>query len=381
MSANPNTKKILMLNAVLTNNGDAALVFGLYESLNSRGHDVSILTMHYDKIKKNYTNYPLLKDRSSAWIFIKLPWLRRIFIALQLLMLKEFKEADVVLGCPGGYMNSTYGIRNKLLIFMLSKRRGKATGIYAQSFGPFNADDCSRMKDGARNLDLIQARDQWSFDNLMHCGLEEKQVSLSNDAAFLLGPMRANAEVKKVAFSVRDWKADGRSLDEYDKMVVAMVEHLISFGYSVDFLSTCQGIEGYVDDSITAARIQSKLPIELRGRTELILGFRPLDELRRELTRYELVIGTRLHMCVMAMKSGVPALNISYEEKGRAMYDYLGFGMFTVDYNQAPAEAVDILLKFIQEVPVLRKKVVEAMASQRTKAIVHLDTALETLIK
>jgi hypothetical protein len=63
------------------------------------------------------------------------------------------------------------------------------------------------------------------------------------------------------------------------------------------------------------------------------------------------------------------------------MYDYLGFGMFTVDYNQAPAEAVDILLKFIQEVPVLRKKVVEAMASQRTKAIVHLDTALETLIK
>jgi colanic acid/amylovoran biosynthesis protein len=264
---------------------------------------------------------------------------------------------------------------------MLSKRRGKATGIYAQSFGPFNADDCSRMKDGARNLDLIQARDQWSFDNLMHCGLEEKQVSLSNDAAFLLGPMRANAEVKKVAFSVRDWKADGRSLDEYDKMVVAMVEHLISFGYSVDFLSTCQGIEGYVDDSITAARIQSKLPIELRGRTELILGFRPLDELRRELTRYELVIGTRLHMCVMAMKSGVPALNISYEEKGRAMYDYLGFGMFTVDYNQAPAEAVDILLKFIQEVPVLRKKVVEAMASQRTKAIVHLDTALETLIK
>jgi colanic acid/amylovoran biosynthesis protein len=380
MQAHSNSKKILLLNAVLTNNGDAALVFGLYEALLRKGHQVSILTMHYNKIKDSYSKYPLLNDRSSAWIFIKLPWLRRFFIAIQLLSLKEFKEADMIVGCPGGYMNSTYGIRNKLLIFFLSKRRGKATGIYAQSFGPFNDADCARMKVGSRHIDLIQARDQWSLDNLLDCGLDESQVQLTNDAAFLLAPMRANEKAKKVAFSVRDWSADGRRIEDFDKMVVAMIEHLVSFGYVVDFLSTCQGIAGYVDDAAAAARIQAKLPKELLSQTQLIEGFRPLNELREKLMSYDFVVGTRLHMCVLAMKSGVPALNISYEEKGRAMYSYLGFGNFTIDYNQEPSEAVKLMLSFIKELPVLKVRVVEVMENQRLKAEDNLTRGLSELI-
>ena len=47
-------KKILITNAMPTNNGDAALIFGLYEKLIGDGYDVSISTMRYETVKNIY---------------------------------------------------------------------------------------------------------------------------------------------------------------------------------------------------------------------------------------------------------------------------------------------------------------------------------------
>ena len=58
-------KKILITNAMPTNNGDAALIFGLYEKLIGDGYDVSISTMRYETVKNIYPNIKWYNDELS----------------------------------------------------------------------------------------------------------------------------------------------------------------------------------------------------------------------------------------------------------------------------------------------------------------------------
>ena len=54
-------KKILIANAVPTNNGDAALIFGLYNKLVKEGYEVIISTTRYETVKKLYPNIKWVK--------------------------------------------------------------------------------------------------------------------------------------------------------------------------------------------------------------------------------------------------------------------------------------------------------------------------------
>ncbi|MFO5361513.1 polysaccharide pyruvyl transferase family protein, partial [Salmonella enterica subsp. enterica serovar Stanley] len=65
-----------------------------------------------------------------------------------------------------------------------------------------------------------------------------------------------------------------------------------------------------------------------------------LNDLQALIRQYDFIIGTRLHMCLLAWINNVPAFNISYEEKGRESYRYLGLDAYTIDFN-----ATDILTK------------------------------------
>ncbi|MCB0760505.1 MAG: polysaccharide pyruvyl transferase family protein [Flavobacteriales bacterium] len=370
---------VFIINAVLTNNGDAALVFGLHDALRKEGVSSTILTMHYDQIKDFYGNYPLVRDRSSAWIFIKLPWLRSVFARWQMKTFPAFREAAVILGCPGGYMNSTYGVANKLALFREAKQKGKRSAIYAQSFGPFTAFDQELMRSYQGDIDVMMARDGWSVQNLVECGVDATRIMQSNDAAFLLDDLSSLNQSRRVAVSVRDWKADGRDTKVYERMMVAMIESVVMDGYDVVMLSTCQGLPGYVDDSKCAQRIVGLLSDDVRQNVQVDSGYHTLDELRELLRHFHFTIGTRLHMCVLSMKSGTPALNISYEEKGRAMYEYLGFKEYTIDYNGDSEQAVAALKKFGERIEELRPKVWDAMQHQHTKALEHLRDLLKCL--
>ena len=361
------TRKALIVHAILTNNGDAALVVALYNQLVAAGYECKIATLHYDKIKASYPDLPLEKDWNSSKISIKLPFLRGIIAKTQFRWRKSFKEADLVVGCPGGYMNSFYGFSHKQLIFKMAKAMGKATAIYSQSFGPFDTTGEQTLKSGAMYIDVLLARDKRSVDTLKDLGLEQKTIR-SNDAAFLLEPMHNKAVAGKVAFSVRDWRFDQRDQRAFDNLVVGLAKQLVKEGYDITFLSTCQGIAGYVDDSRTATRIVSALPEEVKKSVSVDSEYRNLDELRERLTDFELVVGTRLHMCILAMLSGAPAFNISYEFKGKELYDYMNWKDLSIDYNADPDEAVAALSQFLVSKELLKQQLPQKIKDQRLAA-------------
>ena len=99
------------------------------------------------------------------------------------------------------------------------------------------------------------------------------------------------------------------------------------------FLSTCQGIPGYVDDSRVALEIKQQLPADLRSRCEVDRSrYRP-EELIRALGQCDAYIGMRLHACVLAMLAGVPAMGLGYEDKTWQIFRQMGFESYQTRFD------------------------------------------------
>lgn len=175
-------------------------------------------------------------------------------------------------------------------------------------------------------------RDQVSLDRVNELG-SFSNVSLTKDAAFLLQPIRGVKNPKTIAISVREWKQEGRDESAYIHLIHKIVKYLIDRGYKITFLSTYQGDIRYTNDSLMASKIVSKLEPELVKNIVVDGQYYNLSQVTDKLTTFEYVIGTRLHMCILAWLSGTPALNISYEEKGRECYEYLDIPQFSIDFN------------------------------------------------
>lgn len=342
---------ILINNVVPLNNGDMALFYPLYEHLSNLGYSVKIATYYYKLAKEFYPNIPFVKELGQHKIFVKLPFLKPIALPILYLLSKPYKNADIIIGAPGGYVNSNYSIKSSLSIFQIAKFFGKKTAIYSQSIGPLNDKDAIFLKKLITNsIDFVFVRDEYSFQLLKRLNVKKSKYKLTKDAAFLLKFKQTQKnKYKKVAFSVREWSYENRSIGLYKKMVVEFVKICIDRGYNIDFLSTCQGLKNYKNDANLAQVIYESLEFEYQNKVNVLSYYYIFDDFYKKIEDYEFVIGTRLHMCITALTKNIPAFNISYEVKGTECYNYLGLNDYSIDYNEDITKAIDSLNNFIDK--------------------------------
>lgn len=352
----PRNLNILINNAVPLNNGDVALFISLYRFLVKEGFTVQIAAYHYELSKKLYSNLPITKELGQNRIFVKLPILKQLLLPFLFLFSKPYRKADIIIGVPGGYINSNYSIKNSLLIYKIAKFFKKRTAIYSQSVGPFNKSDAVFFKRLMRNsLDYIFVRDNYSYKLMTTLNIPKDKFKLTKDAAFLLDYKQTKKNnLKKVAFSVREWNFDNRKIEIYKKNIIELVKITIDNGYTIDFLSTCQGVSGYKNDANLAKEIYDYIEPKYQGRITVLNNFYLFDDFYQKLEDYEFVVGTRLHMCIMAFTKMIPAFNISYEVKGKECYNYLGFSEYSIDYNEENLNAVNSYKNFIKKTDKMR---------------------------
>lgn len=342
----------MITNAVPTNNGDAALVLGLYEKLKDRGYDVVISTMKYDLIKDMYPNVKWIKseldlNKFEKAIFKIFPVIGKKYMDMQISKRKEYKDIDVIISAPGGYVNSYYGFEKKFYCMDLIKKKCDCKLImYSQSVGPLNDKDIEVLERYINNFDLFMVRDQVSYDNVK----KYNNVIKTNDAAFLLKEINADKNItNKVAISVREWGHDGRNELNYINLIRSIVIKCIENGNNVEFISTCQGIKNYVDDSKIAYKIKEELDDKYKPYVEVNNKVYSLNELRNYISNFKFVIGTRLHMCILSIISGIPAFNISYEVKGKECYNILNLNQYSIDYNDEINKSLEKIQEFIDD--------------------------------
>ncbi len=342
--------KVLITHAVPVNNGDTALLLALYSSLIKQGYEVKIATFYYSFVKDRYPDLPFIKELTDYYFLRKLPFLKGVFMRLNFLFNKSYRENDLFIACPGGYVNSYYQLKYALMPLRLAKKNGAKTAIYSQSIGPFNSVDEKLFTQASNFLDVVLVRDAYSEDIIKKINYSGKYLR-TKDAGFLLTQVPSQElKTTKVAVSVRAWGHDQRDMQKYIDLVLTLCLKVLSVGYSVEFLSTCQGVKGYKDDAKLAYEIKQGLLKEnpqYESRVTVFSKYLTLKELMEKLQGYSFVVGTRLHMCILAWVNKVPAFNISYEIKGLECYRYLGVPAYSVDFNADTERAERQLTIFI----------------------------------
>jgi colanic acid/amylovoran biosynthesis protein len=184
-----------------------------------------------------------------------------------------------------------------------------------------------------------------------------------------------------VAVSVREWTHDKRDMESFLKMIESFCEVVLNKGFDIEFVSTCQGVRGYRDDSQVAAvvrdRIMEKYP-DMIGRITVDSSYHTYYELVDLLnTKYCFTVGTRLHMCILSLINGTPAFNVSYEVKGVECYKYLGLEKYSVDFNEPFVTAQEKFESFLENYKSIRGSLLDRLLPIHEESKVSLNTFLK----
>lgn len=338
--------KILIENTMPLNNGDAALIFSVGDKFVEEGHEVHYSTPSLKKIKEIYPEKNWIQSFLPLKA-IKIPIIGLIILIVLLIFSKKHRSFDAVISAPGGYINSYYSFKRRLQLMGIYKLLlKKKIYMYSQSIGPFSEEGEKIFSKYIKYFDMFYVRDDISMKRALDLG-DFGNIFQTKDAAFLLKSItHPKLKSNKVAISVREWKFDDRNKKVYFSLIKDIVTYFYEKGYEITFLSTCQGDSTYRDDSIIAKEIYKQLDMSIQKNVTVDDQFYNLYSLRKKLTEFDYVVGTRLHMCILSWLSGTPALNISYEEKGKESYKYLNIEKFSLDYNFS-GETESILNDFI----------------------------------
>lgn len=357
MQKNAKGINILINNFVPLNNGDVALVYALYRQLIIGGYKVEIASYDYKFAKELYPKIPLVEELGQSKIFMKLPFIKPLVQPFLFIFSKPYRNADIIIGAAGGYINSNYSIKNSLSIYKIAKYFGKKCAIYSQSVGPLNDKDSKFFKKLMKHsIDYVFVRDTYSLKVLNELNISKDKFRLTKDAAFLLEHNAIpKTNSKKVAISVREWNYDGRSIEVFEKMIQEFIKICVDRDYTIEFLSTCQGLKKYKDDAKLAQEIFNNLDANYQQKVTVLSDYYLFDDFYKKLEDYEFVIGTRLHMCITSLTKNIPAFNISYVVKGKECYNYLNLSKYSIDYNENLEKALTSLNNFIDESDAIRK--------------------------
>ncbi|MFC4652860.1 polysaccharide pyruvyl transferase family protein [Lactococcus nasutitermitis] len=341
---------ILIENAVPLNNGDAALIFSIGNQFESKGDIVYYSTFNYKRVKAKYPDKNWIKSPLMKRMITKIPGIGTIYLLCLLLINPIYRQMDAVVSAPGGYINSFYGVKKKIkLLSLFRKVLNKPIYMYSQSIGYLTNKDQEILAKSMACFELFYVRDQKSMDRIKNIGTFDN-VYQTKDAAFLLpiNHIKQTTRTNKIAISVREWNEKPEEIQDFKENIKNIVKYLVSQKYEITFLSTCQGEAGYPDDSIIAYEIVNELIKEDKVDGVLVDDTcYKLDELIVKLDEYEFVIGTRLHMCILSWINGIPAFNISYEDKGRECFDYLGIQEYCIEYGKSYEEINTKIQKFL----------------------------------
>jgi polysaccharide pyruvyl transferase WcaK-like protein len=225
-------------------------------------------------------------------------------------------------------------------------------------------------------VDAALLRDQGSFELVAGLAKQEKLL-LAHDGIFLSG-LRTDVEDNleqsprfetkpRIGLNLRLWFHFANSWIPYQfarktylaraekpisrivDSLAALIRHLrLEHNAEILLLSMYEpGIEPWEDDGPLLDRLKS-LFVEDEG----VVLFRDdvtIESFADTVGRLDLMIGTRLHSALIALRMGVPALHIAYTDKGRAIYDDLGIADWIIGIDEL-LDSPEPLIKLTDEV-------------------------------
>lgn len=266
----------------------------------------------------------------------------------------------------GDSFTTLYGDRRYEYVNMpkrLTLRLGVPLVLMPQTYGPFDDHRRPEVIQFLRSASMVWARDERSrsiADQLMG----SPQTRISCDVAFTL-PARIDPAlaIERGTGAVIGVNVSGLLGNESDDTVRA------AYGFRVSYFETVRLLlqrlleadasalvylvphvvvprEHPENDAKACERVLSSLPSELRSRVRVTPEPADAGAAKGMIAGFDFFIGTRMHACIAALSSGVPAGAIAYSDKTRGVFETVGLGEQVADPRSTdkPEEIVDRLL-------------------------------------
>ena len=255
---------------------------------------------------------------------------------------KAFCEADLVLMAH----DSFYAPRYHSCIALFCAALKKPVAIYAGTTQHKLFHTAPGEKEAARKMlrfamskvPLILVREKFSYDNLMHLGLDPKkqQIEVHADLAFIVDPSspeRASELMEKeeipqdrplvgMTMSLRqaqhafyDLPLEER-VKKSMKVLTEAIDHITgTLGANIVFIPHSVGPSRFLDDRATADMI-----IENAAHKDRIFNMRTeysVRDLKALAGRLDMAVGARLHFIVDALCHNVPSILLTHKGEAR----------------------------------------------------------------
>ncbi|KMQ74614.1 polysaccharide pyruvyl transferase family protein [Marinobacter subterrani] len=293
--------------------------------------------------------------------------------------LKRYNNADIIVSAGGTYLVENYNLEPRIFEFKLALAAEVPIVLFTQSLGPFtNPKNVLEFRKIFERVDLLLLRDQRSLENTREIGCKAGNVHVVPDAAFALASgARAKFSsdgqtIRKVAISVRSLEFFNEEKKElYRHSISCLASELIkTMSCEVVFISTCQGIESYwTDDSREAKIIADMVSPDLRESIKIDSRNRQPHQFIEDISEFDLVIATRMHAAILALVAGVVTIGVAYEFKLVELFEGLEMENQYTDVDSLSGEKLISLVKTaIDDYEVVRKIIEKKVAHLRTAA-------------
>jgi colanic acid/amylovoran biosynthesis protein len=368
-----------------SNKGDAAILAGQIQDLRRERTDltVDVMTLDYTDVGTVFEGAPVhlslmapyvKRDRGRlvrligglAMMTATLVWAVGRRITKRSIWLPHswrpavslLDDADVVVGVGGGYLRGVPGLKSTFPLLLLLhqivlvRTLGKPMLLPAQSFGPFYGGlQRTAFKTALRGFTNIYPREQKSAELLRAYGFDVPVDHYVADAAFLFTP-EPRPDIadtfplewdgrKVVGITVRQW-LDKHQQDEYEAAIAGLCQHILDAGYAVVLIPQVTSDFHADDDRVVGIRVSSYLddsPYFLNLDSDF-----DVHEIYAIYASLSMLVGTRFHSVIFAMRSGVPAMAIEYEHKTSGILTDLGLDEWYLSIEEL--QASDLIAMF-----------------------------------
>jgi colanic acid/amylovoran biosynthesis protein len=254
--------------------------------------------------------------------------------------------------------------------------------------GPFTKEENRvALKQFFEASPLILLRDEKSLRHITDVIRDTKNCHVVADSVFALAEKEHIEEklkthgytpqkFSKIAISVREWSyfkertyKDGMA--QYKKAVASLSENLVrKYDAHIIFISSCQGITGYRDDSLLAQEISDMIPKNIQENITVDRQPHTPEQIMNILRDVDLVVATRMHMMIMALCVGTPVLPISYEFKTTELSKNLGLqDLYSELETITPANLNERAVRLIDNISAYSRLMLEGTLKQYASAM------------
>lgn len=295
-----------------------------------------------------------------------------------------YKKADLVVSGAGGYIHDFYGYENRFRSFDMAFELDKKVIMFCQSIGPFwLKENYKRIRETFGKMALIILRENVSFEHIKKIGYTKPNITLSTDIAFYLNSKiktknSFSRNKKEIVLNFRNWAGDKNEIK--NKAVSICINLVEKEKCNLTFLSTCQGIERYIDDSVFAQEIFSELPDSIKKHCTIDKKNYSLNDRIEKFSQFDAYIGMRLHGAILSLLGETPAFVVGYEDKSKGIYKDLNMSDFEINYKQDINEINLKIGKFISVVEIIKEKIPSTLKRIRIQNFDSLKKEIKATI-